>query len=63
LFCIKEYTKIIWWHKEHKVYAMLRHPTDGSQWQGVDIMFLEYVEDARNARFGLRTDDMNHFGQ
>jgi hypothetical protein len=40
---------------------MLRHPTNGSQWSAIDREFLEFADDARNLRFALNMDDMNHF--
>jgi hypothetical protein len=42
---------------------MLRHPADRSQWRNVDREFLDFAKDARNIRFGLSTDGMNHFGE
>ena len=40
---------------------MLRHPADGSQWRAIDREFLKFVNDTRNLKFTLSTDDMNHF--
>jgi hypothetical protein len=64
LFRNKEHAKLLRWHKEdRKVDNMLRHPADGSQWRAIDREFLKFTDDARNLRFVLRTDDMNHFGE
>jgi hypothetical protein len=64
LFKNKEHAKLLRWHKEdRKVYNMLRHPADGSQWRSIDREFLKFVKDARNLRFALSTNDMNPFGE
>jgi hypothetical protein len=64
LFCYREDAKMLRWHKEErKVDAMLRHLADGLQWCKVDRTFLEFIEDARNVRFGLSTDGTNPFGE
>jgi hypothetical protein len=62
LFRNKEHAKLLCWHREdRKVDNMLRHPTNGSQWSAIDREFLEFADDARNLRFALNMDDMNHF--
>jgi hypothetical protein len=55
LFRNKEHDKMMRWHKEeHNVDAMLRHPTDGSQWSKIDRMFPKFAEHARNVRFWFK---------
>jgi hypothetical protein len=62
LFKNKEHAKLLRWHKEDcKIDNMLRHPANGSQWRSIDREFPKFVEDARNLRFALSTDDMNSF--
>ncbi|WVZ91082.1 hypothetical protein U9M48_037300 [Paspalum notatum var. saurae] len=64
LFQNKEHAKMVRWHKEQsKEDDMLRYPTDRSQWRKVDRMYSQFVEDARNIRFGLSTDGMNPFSE
>ena len=64
LFQNKEHAKLVRWHKEDcKNDLMLRHPADGSQWRKIDREFPTFSDDARNLRFGLRTDDFDSFGE
>jgi hypothetical protein len=64
LFRNKEHAKLLHWHKkDHKSDVMLRHPADGSQWGKIEREFPDFTDDAWNLRFGLRTDDMNTFGE
>jgi hypothetical protein len=44
----------MWLHKEE---------SNGSHWCKVNRTFLEFVEDAKNVRFGLTTDGMNPFSK
>jgi len=57
----KEHAKLLRWHKENrKKDEMVRHP---SQWRKIDREYKDFADDARNLRFGLSTDGMNHFGE
>jgi hypothetical protein len=42
---------------------MLRQPADGSQWRKIKRDFPEFMDAARNLRFGLSTYAMNPFGK
>jgi hypothetical protein len=62
LFRNKENARLLRWHKENrKKDAILRHPADGSQWTKLERDYPDFAGDARNLRFGLSTDGMNHF--
>jgi hypothetical protein len=64
LFRNKEHARLLRWHKEdRKKDAMLRHPTDGSQWRKIERDYPDFAGDTRNLRFGLSTDGMNPFGE
>jgi hypothetical protein len=61
LFRNEEHAKLLQWHKEdRKSDMMLRHPADGSQWRKNERV-PDFTNNARNLRFGLRTDGMNTF--
>jgi hypothetical protein len=60
----KEHARLLRWHKEdRKKDAMLRYPTDGSQWRKIERDYPDFAGDTRNLRFGLSTDGMNPFGE
>lgn len=64
LFRNKAHARIMRWHAEkHQQDRMLRHPTNGLQWQNIDRTFEDFGEDTRNIGFGLSTDGMNPLGE
>ncbi|KAI3462194.1 hypothetical protein Pfo_018857 [Paulownia fortunei] len=51
------------WHKEKMVETdgILRHPTDTKSWKEFNRLYETFVDDPRNIRLGLATDDFNLF--
>ena len=41
---------------------MLRHPSDASQWNALNLEYPEFGDDPRNIRLGASTDGLNPFG-
>jgi hypothetical protein len=40
---------------------MIRQLTDDTQWQNIDLRYLEFVKDSRNIRIAMSTYDINPF--
>ena len=38
----------------------LQHPSDGKQWKRFNAKFSEFGDEAKNVRFALSTNGMNH---
>jgi hypothetical protein len=41
---------------------MLRHPSDASQWNALNLEYPLFGDDPRNLRLGASTDGLNPFG-
>jgi len=66
--------KLMRWHAERKKPEddendpekekdkMLRHPSDGSQWNALNIEYPVFGDDPRNIKLGASTDGLNPFG-
>ncbi|KAK1668660.1 hypothetical protein QYE76_056819 [Lolium multiflorum] len=48
--------------KKKKKDRMLRHPSDASQWNALNLEYPEFGDDPRNIRLGASTDGVNPFG-
>ena len=49
------------WHSINKSneVEIMRHPCNGELWSHFNAMFLDSVQDLRNIRLGLASDDFN----
>jgi hypothetical protein len=58
----KENAELLQWHaRERKNDALLRHPSNGSQWRNFDRKHKDFFAEVRNIRFGLSTNGINPF--
>jgi hypothetical protein len=48
--------------KKKKKDRMLRHPSDASQWNALNLEYPEFGDDPRNIRLGASTNGVNPFG-
>ncbi|KAK1677955.1 hypothetical protein QYE76_038803 [Lolium multiflorum] len=74
-FADPKQAKLMRWHAEmrkgeddaddpdkKKKDRMLRHPSDASQWNALNLEYPEFGDDPRNIRLGASTDGVNPFG-
>jgi hypothetical protein len=58
----KENAELLQWHaRERKNDALLRHPSNGSQWRNFDRKHKDFFAEVRNIRFGLSTNGINPY--
>jgi hypothetical protein len=62
-FTNKKKSELLRWHKDkHKQDAeIIRHPTDGTQWQNIDSRNPDFTFHPRDIRITMSTDGMNPF--